>query len=93
MGYGKDDCKLMRILNRIVTLEEDRVLYEPDRRHAEIIVKQMGLQHSSRGADSPNVKREALKDFEEDNYLSEQESMMYRAMVARANYLAMDKAT
>ena len=48
MGPGKEDEKSIRILNRIVEWSESGIIYEADQRHAEIIIKQMGLVKESR---------------------------------------------
>ena len=45
VGWRDGDEKELRILNRIVRCEEDGVAYEPDLRHAEIIVKELVRCH------------------------------------------------
>ena len=41
IGPQKSDLKQMRVLNRVVTWTDEGLFYEPDQRHAEIIVSQM----------------------------------------------------
>ena len=41
------DDKGVRILNRIVTWDEEGIRYEVDQRHADIIIRQLGLKGSS----------------------------------------------
>jgi hypothetical protein len=43
IGPGKEDEKSMRVLNRIVEWTEQGIEYETDQRHAEIIVRDLGL--------------------------------------------------
>ena len=40
----RPDMKSVRILNRVITWTDQGIEYESDQRHAEIIIKQMGLQ-------------------------------------------------
>jgi hypothetical protein len=48
----------VRILNRVITWTEHGVEYEGDQRHAEIIIKQMGLLSNSKSAPTPGIRRE-----------------------------------
>ena len=43
LGPGNYDDKAVRILYRIVTWTDNGIVYEVDQRHAEIIVRQLGL--------------------------------------------------
>ena len=44
LGLEKRDLREMRVLNRIVRVSEDGLAYEPDPRHAELIVEKLQLQ-------------------------------------------------
>ncbi len=44
-----------RILNRIVTVTENGLEYEADQRHAEILIRDMGIDESSKGVVTPGV--------------------------------------
>ena len=64
LGPGPDDLKSIRILNRIVEWTQDGLWYEADQRHAEIFVKDLGLdQHKVRC----EVPGEKLTYEEEDD--------------------------
>ncbi len=39
----------VRVLNRIVTVTDDGLEYETDQRHAEILMRDMGIDESSEG--------------------------------------------
>ena len=41
LGPCETDDKAIRVLNRVITWRNDGLLYEPDQRHAEIIVKML----------------------------------------------------
>ena len=42
MGPGDQDEKVIRLLNRIITWEDDGITWEPDPRHVDILVQQLG---------------------------------------------------
>ena len=60
LGAGRDDAKEVRILNRYVRWNSDGgrnwIEYEPDPRHAELIVKSLNLE-SAKGVTTPSVKK------------------------------------
>ena len=130
LGPEKRHSKQLRILNRIISWGGDGITYEADQRHAEILVKEMGVKNAvltpgSRDdagkAGPPNVeatkvtvvpefhgKRAMYKlntnvcqelkfeDFGDnladgDSYLAKHEASRFRALAARANYLAQDR--
>ena len=45
----------MRILNRIITLTDEGIIYEADPRHAELMIRNLGLD-GGKGAVTPGVK-------------------------------------
>ena len=91
LGPEEHDCKSIRILNRVVTWRSSGIVYEADQRHAEIIVGRLGLKNK-RSVITPGVKAENQKDEEGDNEsMSSGEATEYRGLVARANYLSVDR--
>ena len=89
LGPEKHDDKHIRVLNRIVEWTDMGIRYEADQRHAEIIAEGIGLKENSKGVVTPGSK---LKEEEGDEKaLDPDTSTKYRAMVARANYLAQDR--
>ena len=94
LGPGKEDEKSIRILNRIVEWSESGIIYEADQRHAEIIVKQMGLSKESRSLSTPGNKL-SMTTEDEEGWMSEvggHEATLYRALVARGVYLSQDRS-
>ena len=55
LGTGANDAKEMRVLNRIVRITNDGLLYEADPRHAEMLVKAFKLE-DAKAAVTPGVK-------------------------------------
>ena len=78
------------VLNRVIRVSEDGWEYEPDQRHAEIIVKTLGLREA-KGVRTPCEENKAAVDSEEEE-LQGQDATAYRGLAARVNYLAMDRA-
>ena len=75
----------------MVEWTEEGISYEADQRHAEIIVKHLGIEGESRSMCTPGVKGAKGSDKEEkelDVFLDGHDGTMYRAIVARGIYLA-----
>ena len=89
IGPGKDDAKDIRILNRMVTWTSQGIEYEADQRHAELIIAGCGLVGNSKPIGTPGTKLPEEEDDEEE--VSDEDQVQYRALVARANYLALDR--
>ena len=88
IGGGREAAKEGRLLNRVLRYTEEGWEYEPDQRHAELMVKELGLEEAKSAA-TPGEK---LKDSEmDDAELDARRATQYRQIAARANYLAMDR--
>merc|ERR1711911_93626 len=88
LGPGEADDKSIRILNRVVQWTRDGIEYEADQRHSEIIVPELGLNGTSKSVSTPSVK----SSTQSEDALASHEATLYRALVARANYLAQDRS-
>ena len=53
LGLEEKDDKYVRILNRVVEWDQEGITYEADQRHAEIIIREMGLSGSKKGLSVP----------------------------------------
>ncbi len=96
----------MRVLNRVLTWEDDAITHEADQRHAEILIRELGLENS-RAVATPGSRDDTAKastlvvdesgklvtyDDDRDNpCLHGNEATRFRALTARANYLAQDR--
>ena len=76
-------------MNRVIEWTPNGIKYEADQRHAEIIYQELGLKESSKGVVTPGIKQKPTK--REEQALGGREATRYRALVARANYLAQDR--
>ena len=89
LGPGRNDDKSMTILNRCLEWKEDSIHYEAESRHAEILIKELGLQ-SSKPVVTPGIKMPTLSE-EENPYLNPQEATKFRHLTARCNFIAQDR--
>ena len=83
----------VRILNRIIRWTKEGIEYEPDQRHAEKIVSDLGLE-KSRDVATPCVPETAdIKKINEKDQmpLDAQDATKFRGIAARINYLAADR--
>ena len=73
-------------MNRIVTVVNSGLEYEADQRHAEILMRDMGIDEGSKGVVTPGSNGEGGPEFGGDRNESK-----FRAVAARGNYLAQDR--
>ena len=92
LGPGEQHSREIRELNRIITCENEGIGYEADPRHVELLVEELGLS-SCATAGTPGTSIEGKTREEDNEQLSKDEEIKYRASVARANYLALDRQT
>ena len=91
---GRGHLQELRVLNRILAWTELGVTYEADQRHAEIIVRELGLE-GAKAVMTPGSREDVegqQKLNEKDNeLLPPAEATRYRGLAARLNYLAQDR--
>ena len=106
MSGDPTDMQEITILNRRLTWRGDEMTYEADPKHAEIICEKFGLGPESKGLTRPCVKESGvdvhgkappglaachLEGEMLDGPLNAHETREFRAVAARANYLAQDR--
>jgi len=92
-GPEAKDGKSVRILNRVVTWTEKGVDYEPDQRHTDVILQQLGLSSKSKALSSPMLKPSDIKEEDGDETeLQRDQATLHRAITARGLYLAQDRS-
>eukprot|EP00959_Pyramimonas_sp_CCMP1952_P322694 6752659-Pyramimonas_sp.AAC.1 len=98
LGDLQHHTQEIRCLNRIIRWCLDSssgnpyLEYEPDNRHAEIIVSQLGLDRAhgnSKSVTTPGVKQSADQDAE---FLDAHMTSLFRSVCMRINFLALDRA-
>ena len=88
IGPGKDDKKELKVLNRIIKYTNEGIELEADLRHADLIVKQLGLENAK---ELSNPSADEVKRPDDEVELNAHYSTQYKSIVARANYLAADR--
>ena len=87
LGSSSGDDKTVRILNRIIRWTHAGIRVEADPRHVEVLIKEMGLNEAN-VVITPGAKAHEGKGGIPETLLDKAGASMYRACVARANYLA-----
>ena len=86
----------IRVLNRIISWKDEGIWWEPDSRHADLVVEILETKMGSEGRQGSKVKTPIAKptadDMEKDKeFLSSEEASVYRSVAMRAAYLAQDR--
>ena len=82
----------VRVLNRIIRWTDEGLEYEPDQRHSEFIIEQMGMANCKAVSIPTCTEVEYNENLRrESGLLSQREASLYRAIAARLNYLAQDR--
>ena len=78
------------MLNRTITWERNGISWRADKRHAESIIEQLGLQ-GAHGVAAPS--EETIRDLRRDGVrVDDKLTTHHRSVIARANYLSLDRA-
>ena len=87
----KGDVQEVKILNKIVRWTNAGVELEADPRHAEIVIRELGLENAT-ASKVPGVKPlKSNVESDEPEELAREDARRYRAIAARLNYLAPDR--
>ncbi len=73
-------------MNRIVAVASGGLENEADLRHADMLMKDMGVDEGSKGVITPGSNGEGGQDLKRDENRSK-----FRAVVVRGDYLAQDR--
>ena len=90
LGPGAADAKEASCLNRIVRWCDAGLEYEADPRQAEKLIEELQFNDGVNSCVTPGVKV-GLSQIEEDKPLNPERHTIFRALAARANYLAADR--
>ena len=90
LGPGKDDAKELTVLNRVLRWTDSGIEYEADPRQGEKLVEGLGLDSGCKSTATPGLKP-IIDKLVEDKLLSSSSHTAFRALAARANYLAQDR--
>ena len=79
IGKGEDEVREARVLNRVIRVDEKGWEYEPDQRHAEMIVRDMNL-NEAKGVKTQCEDEKAWLKEEDREEIRESEKREYRAI-------------
>jgi thiol-disulfide isomerase/thioredoxin len=89
---GMEGCtQSITNLNRIITWTSEGIEWEADPRHADLIVKSVGVTGCKVSTPGVKEKVEVLEDENEELDLSPEEAKIYRSTAMRAAYLSQDR--
>ena len=101
LGHEQGQESEIRVLNRIIRWEAAGVVYEPDQRHVEMIIRELGLESAgSVLTPGTRVEHDAASapygipgiELEDDSEpMPPEQATKFRGLVARCNYLAQDR--
>ena len=77
-------------MNRIIRITDKGWEYEPDQRHAEMIVEQLGLKEA-KSVETPTEEAKKWEAEEDEKELSPDRQKIFRSIAARCNYIAADR--
>ena len=87
----KDQCvQEGRVLNRVVRWTPQGWEVEPDQRHVDLIVKELGLLDAN-PVSTPGETENRDDEADNEKPLSAHDATKFRGLAARANYLAADR--
>ena len=76
----------VRVLNRTIRWTDEGLEYEPDQRHSELIIQQMGMANCKAVSTPTFTEVEYNESLRlESGMLSERKATLYRAIAARLN--------
>ena len=90
IGTGEGEVREGKVLNRVIRADSSGWHYEADQRHADYIIKAMNLE-GAKEVGTPGEEEKPWKEAEGEEKLSDREATNFRALAARANYLALDR--
>ena len=91
IGAGAGESQEERVLNRVIRCTPQGWEYEADQRHAELIVKDVGME-DAKGVKGPGEDDKPWEVEENAKEVPDREGRWFRELAARANYLAMDRS-
>jgi hypothetical protein len=92
LGPEDGDEKSIRILNRVVEWGEEGITYEADQRHAEIVMKDLGLDEGTRSVMNGAERDERTHAEDAGELVGKGDVREFRGLVARGLYLSQDRS-
>ena len=90
IGQGEGEDREARVLNWIIRVTPEGWKYEPDQRHADLLIQAINLSEA-KGVKATGEDEKKWEMSENDQAVDPKEETHFRALAARANYLALDR--
>lgn len=96
LDFEESDDREIHVLNRLIRVGKHNgrqaVFLEPDRRHVDLLIRELGLE-TAKGVDTPHVKKSVDQQMLESKspVLRKDLTKTYRSCVMRAAYLSQDR--
>ena len=92
LGPEAHMSQTVRILNRILGWSPEGITYQPDGKHAEMIIQELGLSEGN-AVSTPALadSSSAVEERANSPKMAGNEASSYRGLAARLNYLALDR--
>ena len=91
LGPRKEDLKEIRFLNRTVRWKREGIEYEPDQRHSDLLVRDLGLE-GAKPLSTPGTAELENEDEDVNDKTDDKDDNRFRRLAARLNYLSLDRA-
>ena len=83
--------KEIEILGRTIRWNGDELVSKADKKHAETIIKEMGLEMTSKGLSSPCEREDKEEEEKDQEGVTAEEERRFRKVAATGNYLGLDR--
>ena len=90
LEYKPEHQQEVRVLNRIITWNQQGIEYEADPRHVEVMLTEVGLTECTH-VTTPGTSTDGRTGMDCEEPLQPRDESRYRALVARTNYLSSDR--
>jgi len=93
LGPSEGDVKEIDILGRVLKYTSSGITWQADPRHRKMILEHFGFNGQTKSVTKNGAKDERVEEGEEDlksEVLQKEEEQAFRALAARANYVAID---
>ena len=90
VGRYEGCAKEARVLNRVIRWTDTGWEYEPDQRHAELIMEDLGMSEA-KAVSTPSEPEKRWEEEENQQVLEGAKATQFRKVAARLNYLAADR--
>eukprot|EP00971_Amphidinium_carterae_P353001 6492793-Amphidinium_carterae.1 len=92
IGFGEFDGKILKVLNRVITVNGDVIEYYHDAKHVPIALKNMEMEEC-RPVSTPRVRHtvEEIMKADAEEQLSAEDTLLFRSTLMRIAFISHDR--